>query len=271
MRLMFENRYRICAASTATHIYLLPHPGLRPIVAHYTLCLASPAGAAGGSLELIPDASGCLVFTLENGALEGRMYGPTTRVVTVHNDLGACPFRFFVEFRPGGLRFFTPIPQWELADRVLPLADTAPGLGALVEDCFHRAPDLDEFVRAVDEGLCRRADGAGCIQPLLYFLASNGSPRRMTELAEESGYSQRHLSRLFREGAGLSAKAFSRVLRINEAVRRLPAAESLTRLALDLGYYDQSHFIHEFRAVCGVSPTRYLERLSIFYNEPLKF
>ena len=56
-----------------------------------------------------------------------------------------------------------------------------------------------------------------------------------------------------------------------EAVRRLPAAPSLTALAQDLGYYDQPHFIHDFRAVCGVPPSAYLERMAGFYNEPLKF
>lgn len=271
MRLIFEDRYGVQAARTPTHIYLLPHPALRPMVAHYTLCLPSPAGPPGGTLDLVPDASGCLVFTLEDGGLEGRMYGPTTKVVTVQNDLAHGSFRFFVEFRPGGLRAFTAIPQWELSDRILFLADCEPALGALVGECFHRAPDLDEFVRLADGVLRARADRSNEFLPLLRFLTADGSPRSAGALAEYTGYSQRHLSRLFREGAGLSAKALSRVLRVNEAVRRLPGADSLTRLALDLGYYDQSHFIHEFRAVCGVSPGVYLERLSVFYNEPLKF
>ena len=43
------------------------------------------------------------------------------------------------------------------------------------------------------------------------------------------------------------------------------------RLAQELGYFDQAHFIHDFRAVCGVTPGAYRAGLSDFYNEPLKF
>ncbi|MFQ8761961.1 MAG: helix-turn-helix domain-containing protein [Intestinimonas sp.] len=59
--------------------------------------------------------------------------------------------------------------------------------------------------------------------------------------------------------------------RVNAAIRALQAGPpSLTRLAQELGYFDQSHFIHEFKSVCGVSPGRYLAHMSGFYKEPLK-
>ncbi len=272
MRLHFKNRYGVQVARTLTHIYLLPHPALRDVVAHYTLCLPGPGAADAGALDLIPDASGCLVYTLlPGGVLDGRMYGPTTKVVTVEADFESCPFRFFVEFRPGGLSSFTPIPQHELADKVCLLEDAAPPLLALVRSLFGHEADLDEFVRVVDLRLAALHTGPAPILPMLRHLAGHFAPASAADLAADAGYSQRHLSRLFREGSGLSAKAFSRVLRINEAVRRLPTAPSLTALAQDLGYYDQPHFIHDFRAVCGVPPSAYLERMAGFYNEPLKF
>ena len=101
--LVFRDRDGICAARSLTHLYLRPHPALRPFVAHYTLCLSAPVPPppAPGMLTLIPDASGCLVFTLGEGLLDARAYGPTTRTVTVANDLGSGPPRFFVEFQIG--------------------------------------------------------------------------------------------------------------------------------------------------------------------------
>ena len=69
----------------------------------------------------------------------------------------------------------------------------------------------------------------------------------------------------------MGCKAYFQVLRVNAAIRALQAGPpSLTRLAQELGYFDQSHFIHEFKSVCGVSPGRYLAHMSGFYNEPLK-
>lgn len=179
MELRFSDRYGVLLCRTATHIYLRPHPDLSRRVAHYTLHLGSGAPLSAPSpLVLVPDASGCLVFTLEEGRLFGRMYGPSTAAVSVVNDLRTRPFRFLVEFLPGALAAATHIPQWELADRVLPLALTAPGLDGAFARLWRAAPDLDEFIAGVDALLlshlagedgfaslltlaCRREGGAG--------------------------------------------------------------------------------------------------------------
>lgn len=267
--LTFQNRYGVQAARTPSHIYLLPHPALRPYIAHYTLCLRSDFTAPAETLTLIPDASGCLVFTWLPQGLEGRMYGPTTETVTVQNDLGRCPLRFFVEFRPGGLYPFSGIPQGLLADRVWPLVDTAPELLAAVQNGWCAAADLDEFVRAVDGLLLGWSLTPSPAAAMLDFLRTGRDP---AALADYTGYSPRHLSRLFQEGAGMGCKSFVRVLRVNAAVQRIQSRPvSLTRLAQELGYYDQSHFIHDFKSVCGVTPGAYRRALAEFYNEPLKF
>lgn len=271
MRLTFENRHRMMSYRIPTHIYLRPHPVLEPFVAHYTILLPNPALPAGGTLDLVPDASGCLVFTFSPGHLEGRMYGPSTKLATVPADFANAPPRFFVEFKPGGLGYFAEVPQWELIDRVVPLCDTAAHLDVLFSRLWESCADLDDFAYEADCALASLAPEPGGFLPMLRRLSTEHGTAAVQELADYTGYSRRHLGRLFREGTGLSAKSFSRVLRVNEAVRRLSAAPSLTALSQDLGYFDQSHFIHDFRSVTSVSPGEYLARLSCFYNEPLKF
>lgn len=272
--LTYRDRARNLAARTPTHLYLWPAPFLRPYIAHYTLCLGEEASAPAPEfppLTILPDASGCLVFTLSGNGLDGLLYGPSSRAVRVDNDLGVCPLRFFVEFRPGGLSAFVRMPLWELADLVLPLDESEGELDRLVGRCWRSEPDLDGFIAAVDRELCARLAGDGSFSGVLArFLSERSSP---DALAQETGYSPRHLSRLFRERCGLSPKGMQRVLRINTAARLMqrPGDISLTRLAQELGYFDQAHFIHEFRAVCGVTPGAYRAELSDFYNEPLKF
>lgn len=272
--LTFQNRGKNLAAQTPTHLYLRPAAPLQPFVAHYTLCLGTGSPAAPQDfppLTILPDASGCLAFTLSDGELDGVLFGPSSRAVQVGNDLGLCPLRFFVEFRPGGLSAFTRIPLWELTDRMLPLAGEERELDRLVQDCWHRAGDLDEFTAAVDAGLCARLAGDSAFSGLLArFLAVRPDEK---SLSAETGYSSRHLARLFRERCGLSPKGLQRILRVNSAARLMqrPGGGSLTQLAQELGYFDQSHFIHDFRAVCGVTPGGYRTGLSDFYNEPLKF
>ena len=123
----------------------------------------------------------------------------------------------------------------------------------------------------MDEGLCARLRSGHSFTGLLArFLDGRQSPEA---LAAETGYSSRHLTRLFRERCGLSPKRLQRIVRINTAAMLMQrsAGLSLTRLAQELDYFDQAHFIHDFRAVCGVTPGAYQARLSDFYNEPLKF
>ena len=220
----FENRYGVLAGRTATHIYLLPSPALRPYVAHYTICPGTAGGPGGGGLlTLVPDASGCLGFTDGGDALAGRVYGPTTAAVTVENDLGAGPLRFFVEFRPGGEYAFLPVPQWELADRVLPLADLHPGLARAMSRLWRASPDLDEFVRGADAALAGICRDTLDFSRLLTHLAASRAPSPAAALAAYTGYSQRHLSRLLREGAGLSAKAFAGMSPIRFFSKAFPA------------------------------------------------
>jgi len=271
--LTYQNRKGNLAAQTSTHLYLWPAVPLRPYIAHYTLCLGEgpvPILQKLPPLTILPDASGCLTFTLMGVDLEGLLFGPSSRAVQVDNDLGKCPLRFFVEFRPGGLSAFLRMPLWELTDQVLPLAEEERELNNLVRDCWHYAGDLDGFVSGVDAALCTRLKGDLAFSGLLTrFLAGAQTPE---SLAGESGYSPRHLARLFREKCGLSPKGLQRILRVNAAARRMQRQEvSLTYLAQELGYFDQAHFIHDFRAVCGVTPGAYRAGLSDFYNEPLKF
>ena len=250
---------------TPTHIYLLPHPALRQSVAHYTLCLASQEGADHGeSLTLVPDASGCLVFDLSPAGLSGRLFGPSTQLATVHNDLGLCPFRFFIECPPGGLFSLLGLPQWELADRVFPLSQLIPDLERAVSEAFCAADSLSAFIAAVDALLLARPRFRNPAEPMLNALAAG---ERLSDL----GWSPRHLSRLFRQGTGPGAKSFLRVVRVNKAVRRLSAGPvSLTFLAQELGYYDQSHFIHDFSSIMGLTPGAYTGHMADFYKEPLK-
>jgi methylphosphotriester-DNA--protein-cysteine methyltransferase len=76
--------------------------------------------------------------------------------------------------------------------------------------------------------------------------------------------SQRHLERLFREYVGLSPRQYMRVTRFETAVGHLHKTDSFTRLALDLGYYDQAHFNHDFMEFTGLHPTAYLKAVEQF-------
>ena len=71
-----------------------------------------------------------------------------------------------------------------------------------------------------------------------------------------TGVSSRQLRRLFEFYIGDSAKTFSKVVRFQNILRAKPSSQSLkqNKLFLDGGYYDQAHFIKEFKNFYGVTP-----------------
>ena len=82
-------------------------------------------------------------------------------------------------------------------------------------------------------------------------------------VARAGGVSARTVQRLFRDYVGVSAKWVLCRQRLHDAASQLAAGapEAWTRLALDLGYYDQAHFVRSFTALVGVSPAAYVRRL----------
>ncbi len=81
----------------------------------------------------------------------------------------------------------------------------------------------------------------------------------VAESARSAGVSERRLSQVFREEVGVSPKTWCRIRRFQAALRALHQGVDLpwADLALDCGYYDQSHFANDFRGFSGIDPTTY--------------
>lgn len=99
-------------------------------------------------------------------------------------------------------------------------------------------------------------------EQLIALATSRGAATRVRDLANAAGYSERQLRRKFLDDVGVAPKDFGRILRANAALRGLAAPpSSWSRYATAHGYYDQAHFIAEFRDLVGQTPQRFLESL----------
>ena len=262
-------------AHTPTHLYIAPHPLLRPYIAHYTFCAqgAQPKSHLPEKLTLIPDASGCVVFSYDGRALSGCFWGPTTKTVVVFGDAENIPLRFFIEFLPGGANRLLGLNLKDFTDRREPLDLVCPSLSIGIKNAFEQSQRVAYLSNAIDTLLLTAlAEMPGNPRPLSPILKHVSCQSTVSTAAEKIGYSERHLQRLITEARGMRYKTFTRLTRINLAMQRMekdPVA--FTKLAHALGYYDQSHFNHDFKAVCGISPTKYYAHMSDFYNESYKF
>jgi AraC-like DNA-binding protein len=132
---------------------------------------------------------------------------------------------------------------WEIADEAVGAAYRRESSGALRET-------MSASTRRRKRELVETAK--------LAINESPESPPGLGELAALCGCSPFHLSRTFRETAGLSLRQYSKRLRARVAAERLAAgARDLTELGMDLGFADHSHFTNTFRREWGVPPSRF--------------
>ncbi len=101
------------------------------------------------------------------------------------------------------------------------------------------------------------------LQKAFGLLRLPDSPVKVQELAKACGVSTRHLLRLFNEHIGTSPKAFSKNIRFQKARDAIfeNPDQSLTELAYECGYSDQSHFIRDFYFFYGKKPKAFVEEM----------
>ncbi|MFG2653437.1 helix-turn-helix domain-containing protein [Streptomyces sp. NPDC048436] len=85
---------------------------------------------------------------------------------------------------------------------------------------------------------------------------------RISDLANASGWSRRHFERRFRAHMGVTAKEAAQIVRLQAALQLRRMGSSWARVAAELGYHDQPHFDHTFRAMVGCTPGSFQESRS---------
>jgi methylphosphotriester-DNA--protein-cysteine methyltransferase len=101
-------------------------------------------------------------------------------------------------------------------------------------------------------------------QPVVEYAVDNflaqPATARIAHVADKTGFSTRRFIELFKKHVGMTPKLFCRVRRFQNVLRQIASGKSVnwTGVALDGGYFDQAHFIHDFRAFSGINPSKYL-------------
>lgn len=159
-----------------------------------------------------------------------------------------------------GARRLLGVPAGDLGNRLVCLEDVLGGFASELAERLGNAPDPEERHAVAQRLLTERLSEDHAAPQVAYALArlqgSRGTARVET-LAAEVGWSRRHLAARFREAVGLPPKALARLIRVEDAVKRLRGGERLADVAYGAGYADQSHFNREFRQLVGCTPTEF--------------
>lgn len=192
------------------------------------------------------------------------LHGPQSRYYV--NGPKPCGAVAGVSFRTGGVG---PV----LGVRAAELADCHTGLDALwgyrarlLHEQLMAAPNPRTIFRILEQGLGEHLRLALSMHPAVEHAVMGGSDLQALELVAETraradygGYSPRHFIALFREAVGMTPSHYLRIQRLSGSLRILAqqAHPALADIAAEMGYYDQSHFTRECRALGGITPGRY--------------
>ena len=179
---------------------------------------------------------------------------------------------FIVNFHKGRSYPFVTTPLHELTDKVvegdLILHKHMPRLR---ETLLHMRLPHQKFLTAQNH-LLQMYQNKLEQNPFVDFSVSTilQSPEASSigKISDKVGFSHKHFIKIFKEHVGLTPKEFLKIIRFQKAIEEVDRGKhkSWSAVAFDCGYYDQSHFIADFKNFSGFTPNQYLHMEKSFTN-----
>jgi len=263
-----------------------PAPVLRPFIERYIGY--RQAGVAPGRHRGLPSPYLTVIFTLDDPLVLAEHPDPRqppgsydTLVGGLHTSpaLITHPGRqsgIQLLMSPLGARALLGMPAGELVNIDVEGPAVLGSLAGRIGERLREAPDWPGRFAVLDQMLTSQL-AAGVAGPAVSSetgaqvgqawrsLMDAGGRCSVSRLADETGWSDRHLRGRFRAETGLTPKAAARVIRFDRARRMLlhrtaarAGLPTLADLAADCGYYDQAHLAREFRELAGCPPSAWL-------------
>jgi AraC-like DNA-binding protein len=169
-----------------------------------------------------------------------------------------------VHFKPGGAACVLGMPAGEMTDRVVGLDSVSGRAGLELREALLDSPTPTGKSAVLESFLLRLAkrgrSRSPAIRHALRQFSTESGMLSIASVANELGWSHKHLVQRFRDEVGLTPKRFCRIQRFRAVLQAIEQQRQVAwaDLACACGYFDQAHFIREFRDFSGLSPSLYL-------------
>jgi AraC-like DNA-binding protein len=177
-----------------------------------------------------------------------------------------------VHFKPGGAYPFLRMPSGEIHNGHVGVDELWGPRAGEVREQLLAAKTPQAKIRVLERALLAQLAGPPERHPAVAFALNefhaNPETRKIAEVTGQISLSPRRFIEVFRKEVGLAPKLFCRVRRFQRALRRIEDGRMVdwTDTALSCGYFDQPHFIHDFRAFSGINPSAYLADHTPHFN-----
>jgi AraC-like DNA-binding protein len=241
-----------------------PCAALAQFVEHYWYVAWDMQGGPPQTQETLPHPN--VHFVLE--ASDAGVFGVHTARYT--RQLEGQGYAFGIKFRPAGFQPFLGASLAGIADgRIAPdtvFGDDGARYVHRIRACAAGSAPAAGMMAAAESFLLARLPVANedvrRANALVDAIAADPEMRTVEALAQQSGMNKRALQRLFQHYVGVGPKWVIKRYRMHEAVAQLQSGRmQLAQLALDLGYFDQAHFIRDFAALVGKPPGAYARQV----------
>ncbi len=215
-------------------------------------------------LRLVPD--GCIDLFFAYGGDGMSCHACGTKLTYSCDEEVKEGEVFGVRFMPGTHPELLRVTMRELLERKIPIEDILTGDGAWLE----RMEQETDFRRRVQVFLDAYMNAEMCkVQPfgkkelvcsVKQMVYDSDGKVKVSKMQEQTGYSERYINKVFLEEMGFSPKTFCKIIQFQHALEFLNygAPGKMTDAAVSFGYYDEPHFIHDFKKYAGMAPRKYL-------------
>ena len=178
-----------------------------------------------------------------------------------------------VRFKPYGAFPFLGLPMNEFTNQILSPSDLCSPHFYELTQRIGLAKDNRERITILKTFFQRKLqkEPDGMLAEVVRYMNNASSPITVRNISKRFNTTERSLQRKFEERVGLSPKQFAKIVRFGRALKMLQTdcGLSLTEIAQDSGYFDQSHFIHDFKGFAAITPSDYrteLHELSDYFH-----
>jgi len=171
---------------------------------------------------------------------------------------------FVISFKKGMAYPFFPLPMDEMSDRVVD-ADLLWGNDfAYLRERLLEIKEIPRKFATVESFLLKHFQSRLVLNPAVDFAMSEiiRQPDQINfaNMSRKIGYSQKHFISMFKRQVGISPKAYLKIIRFQRAISEIEQHKEVnwTIISQDCGFYDQAHFINDFKYFSGFTPEEYV-------------